>query len=153
MCGLLIRSICTVLAVGLLVSGLLFARAGHLEHARALNGLERVQRELADREQERGVLEAAWERLDLAGGILAGLGPVPREWTSYPLVMSAALGSGEADHVLGLLGRGDDWTLLRTESLTLRSDCGLEPCDRFQVDLRAVVYAPVSNSGRNSQER
>lgn len=148
--GLLIRSICTALAVGLLFSGLLFARAGHWEHARAVAGLERVQGELADRDRDRAVMEAAWERLDRAEAILAGLEPVPRNWTRYPLVMSSVLESGQAGHVLGLLGRRDGWTVLRTEALTIRSDCGLEPCDRFHVDLRAEAFAPVLSENSDS---
>ena len=148
--GLLIRSICTVLAVGLLFSGLLFARGGYREHALALAGLERVQGELAGRERERAVVVAAWERLDRAGAILAGLEPVPRDWTRYPLVMTSVLESGQAGHVLGLLGRRDGWTVLRTEALTIRSDCGLEPCDRFHVDLRAEAFAPVLSENSDS---
>jgi hypothetical protein len=147
--GLLIRSFCTVLAVGLLFSGLYFARAGYREHALALAGMERARAELASRDQERAVVEAAWERLNRAQTILAGLEPVPRDWTSYPLVMAAVLESKQAGHVLGLLGRRDGWTMMRTEALTIRSECGLEPCDRFHMDLRAVAYDPVPINTRN----
>ncbi|GAB6057707.1 hypothetical protein [Desulfonatronum parangueonense] len=141
--NLLIRSIFALLAVGILFAGLRFAMAGHQEHARALAGLERAQRELAERERERDQLAIAWQRMDQAGTLLSTLEPVPRHWTSYPLVMRAVLDREQAGSALRLLGRGEDWTFLRTEALTMRSECGLEPCDRFHIDLRAEVFAPI----------
>ena len=147
--GLLIRSVCTMLAVGLLFSGLLFARTGYREQALAQARLERVQAELASRDREQAIGLAAWKHLDQAGAVLSALEPVPRDWTRYPLVMSSVLGSEQADHVMGLLGRRKGWGVLRTEALTIRSDCGLEPCDRFHVDLRAEAFAPVPVANRN----
>ncbi|TVQ99230.1 MAG: hypothetical protein EA399_07865 [Desulfovibrionales bacterium] len=141
--GLLIRSLCTALAVGVLFAGVFFAQSGYRNQARAQAALDRVQLELAEMERQRVALETAQRRLDQAGMVLSGLGPVPGAWTSFPLVTRAVLDQEQTGRILALLGRREDWTILRTESLTLRPECGLEPCQQFFVDLQAVVFAPV----------
>ncbi|WP_045222615.1 hypothetical protein [Desulfonatronum thioautotrophicum] len=149
--GPLIRTICTVLAVGVLFAGVFFAQSGYRKQTLAQAALDRVQLELVEVERQRDALETAQRRLDRAGMVLSGLGPVPGAWTSFPLVTRAVLDTEQTGRILALLGRREDWTILRTESLTLRPECGLEPCERFFVDLRAVVFAPVPVWGKTQE--
>jgi hypothetical protein len=142
--GLVIRFACAVVCMALFVAGLVFARTQHVEHVRARAELAQVRQERAALRQAAEISRQAWQLLDQAGAELAALEPVPINWTSYPLAISTTLDPTQTRHALGLLSRVDDWSFARTHKLTLRSECGTDPCATFHLDLEATIYAPTN---------
>lgn len=139
----LIRTLCGIAAAALLFAGLAFALDKQRDYEQALAEHDEFRRLTFSKRQASETADQALVLVNQALGVLASLEPAPREWTIYPLVVKGEMDAAQTSHLLRLLGKTDDWSFLRTRTLTLRSACGVEPCAAFFIDLQADVYAPV----------
>lgn len=146
MISILLRTLCALTTVALLFSGLVYALQKRQEHDLAVHAHHQAGEQAAVQRQADTTAEHAAKLLTQAQDALLRLEPVPGAWTTYPLLVNADMDAEQTAQLLRLLGKNDAWSFLRVQRLTLRSNCGVEPCASFHVDLQADVFTPVNIS-------
>ncbi len=144
--SILMRTLCGMAAAALLLAGLALALDKRQEHGLAVAAHDQAVQQVVFQRHADETASHVSALLTQAHNGLASLEPVPRKWTTYPLLVKADMDAAQTSCLLRLLGKTDAWSFLRVQSLTIRSTCGIEPCATFHVDLQADAYAPVETS-------